>query len=125
MSGSQTIQLDPPVRAVSAPWSVPGPAGPGRGTSESRPVGRILPGLVRAAGSRTIAGFAPCRRLAVLLLALARAKLAGCFLAGGFSGSLIAVLDCGMEWSGLLLFDFYAQNRDNNNLSFFFKFSCC
>ena len=35
-----------------------------------------------------IAWSGPCRRLA------------GCFLAGGFSGSLIAFLDCGMEWSG-------------------------
>jgi hypothetical protein len=42
VSGSQTIQLSPSVRAVSAPWSVPGPAGPGRGTSESRPVWRLV-----------------------------------------------------------------------------------
>ena len=70
-----------------------------------------MPGLTRAEGSRAIALSNPRRRQAGycfltapkaggLMLGLARAKLAGCFLAGGFSGSLIAVLDCGMEWSG-------------------------
>ena len=75
----------------------------------------FIAGLVRAAGSRTIAGFAPCRRLAVLLLALARAAGSrAAFLRAGFPA--VSSRFWTAEWNGVEVMK-WSRKRSGGGMS--------